>query len=196
MDTSRLDELLRRHAGLIQKVAWAYCRDATDRTDVVQEIAVQLWRAHGRYDPRLRESTWVARIALNVAISFHRREERHRRHRAPQAEAPESSPQPIDPAAAGADAASRDEEAARLRGAIEKLGALDRALVLLHLEGHDHGEIAAALGITAGNVATKWWRIKERLRGALAPAARDAAHEAAGSPARAATNRGDDHGTR
>jgi DNA-directed RNA polymerase specialized sigma24 family protein len=43
MDASEFTALIRRHAGLIHKIAFAYCRNATDREDVVQEIAVQLW---------------------------------------------------------------------------------------------------------------------------------------------------------
>jgi RNA polymerase sigma-70 factor, ECF subfamily len=45
MDAIQLTELVRRHAGLIHKIAHAYCRDAADREDVVQDIAVQLWRS-------------------------------------------------------------------------------------------------------------------------------------------------------
>src|SRR5262245_40973433 len=81
MDATRFSDLIRRNASLIQKVAYAYCRDATDREDVVQEIAMQLWRVRDRYDARWKETTWVYRIALNVAISFHRRERRHRERR-------------------------------------------------------------------------------------------------------------------
>ena len=77
MDPQTFTDLFRRHAGLIHKIAYAYCRDATDREDVVQEIAVQIWRSWHRYDGSFKESTWIYRIALNVAISFHRRERRH-----------------------------------------------------------------------------------------------------------------------
>jgi RNA polymerase sigma-70 factor (ECF subfamily) len=83
MDTSEFTDLIRRHAGLIHKIAYAYCRGATDREDVVQEIAVQLWRSRDRYDERYRHTTWIYRIALNVAISFYRRERRHREHGLP-----------------------------------------------------------------------------------------------------------------
>ncbi len=77
MDTADFTELLRRHAGLIHKIAYAYCRNATDREDVVQEIVAQLWRSRVRYDERYRHTTWIYRIALNVAISFYRRERKH-----------------------------------------------------------------------------------------------------------------------
>jgi RNA polymerase sigma-70 factor (ECF subfamily) len=43
-------------AGLIHKVAYAYCRNATDRDDVIQEITIQLWRSRHRYDARFKET--------------------------------------------------------------------------------------------------------------------------------------------
>ena len=148
--------LVRRHAGLIHKIAWAYCRDATDREDVVQEIAVQLWRAGGRYDGRVRESTWVYRIALNVAISFHRRERRHRQGR-----------EPIEEHAISIAAEEVTDGVRLLRRLVDELGPLDKALVLLHLDGNDHASIAEVLGISTSNVGTKLGRIKERLRAAF-----------------------------
>lgn len=166
MDPTESIALLQRHRGLIHRIAWGYCPDAHAREDVVQEIAVQLWRAGGRYDGRVRESTWVARIAINVAISFHRREERHRRRQAAVDVAA------IDaPALSAAATLEASEELGQLRRCIDEQGALDRALLLLHLEGRDHAAIAEALGISATNVGTKLWRIKGRLRAALASGA-------------------------
>src|ERR1041384_4776780 len=81
MDASEFTALLRRHAGLIHRIAYAYCRNATDREDLVQEVAVQLWRARERYDARYRETTWIYRVAINVAISAYRREKRHHERR-------------------------------------------------------------------------------------------------------------------
>jgi RNA polymerase sigma-70 factor (ECF subfamily) len=66
--------LIDEHKGIIFKIANAYCHNPEDRKDLVQEIAVQLWKSHGKYDPRFKLSTWVYRIALNVAISAYRRE--------------------------------------------------------------------------------------------------------------------------
>ena len=71
----RFEHLLHEHRRIIFKVASVYARDAEDRQDLVQEICVQLWRAFARYDPaRARLSTWIYRIALNVAISQLRRQ--------------------------------------------------------------------------------------------------------------------------
>lgn len=167
MDTAEFTELLRRHAGLIHKIAYAYCRDATDREDVVQEIVVQLWRSRDRYDERYRHTTWIYRIALNVAISFYRRERRHR-DRAEVLDEQRFVVEPVEPS----------EDARRLLACIDELGALEKALVLLYLDGNDHAAIAEVLGISVSNVGTKLGRIKDTLRASLgAPTRKDKAHE-------------------
>jgi RNA polymerase sigma factor (sigma-70 family) len=158
MDARQLTDLIQKHARLIQKIAYAYCRDATDREDIVQEVAVQLWRSRHKYDARYRETTWIYRIALNVAISFHRRERRHRDRRLP-----------IDDHAATIAAEPRPgDDIQLLLRCIDDLGALDRALVVLYLDGNDHASIADVLGISVSNVGTKLGRIKDRLRAAFA----------------------------
>ena len=156
MDTADFTELLERHAGLIHKIAYAYCRNATDREDVVQEIIVQLWRARDRYDERYRHTTWIYRIALNVAISFYRRERRHR-DRAQSLDEQQFIIESVEPS----------EDAQQLFASIDELGALEKALVLLYLDGNDHAAIADVLGISVSNVGTKLGRIKDTLRASL-----------------------------
>lgn len=143
--------------GILFQVANAYCRDPEDRRDLVQDILVQVWRSFDRFDGRCKFSTWMYRIALNVAISFTRAE---RARAAPllQDEArlcglPDLS-DPGPPA----------EELAFLRRFIDGLPALDKALILLYLDDRPHAEIAEVLGLTATHVATKIGRLKQRLR--------------------------------
>jgi RNA polymerase sigma-70 factor (ECF subfamily) len=158
MEVTELTALLRRHAGLIRKIAYAYCRNPADREDVVQEITVQLWRGRDRYDPRYRETTWIYRIALNVAISFYRRERRHHERS-----------EPLDDAAAlpAAEPVELGGDVELLLRFIAELGALDKALVLLYLDDNDHAEIAEVLGISVSNVGTKLGRIRDKLRTAF-----------------------------
>src|SRR3546814_20351390 len=86
-DHQAFGELLQQHRGIVFKVANAYARSAEDRDDLAQEIAVQLWRAWPGYDPARRFSTWMYRIALNVALSFLRSHGHRRRHAVPLDEA-------------------------------------------------------------------------------------------------------------
>ena len=158
MEAQQFTSLVQQHAGMIHKVALAYCRDATDREDVIQEIAMQLWRSRERYDERFKLATWVYRIALNVAISFHRRERRHGEGVLSIAEHAISIEAPTD---------EPDDNVQLLLACIDDLNALDKALVLLFLDEYDHPAIAEVLGISVSNVGTKLMRIKDKLRGAF-----------------------------
>lgn len=150
--------LLQRHSGIVFKVVNSYARGADERAELAQEIAAQLWHAWPEYDPARSFSTWMYRIALNVAISQLRSMELRRRHDAV----------PLDDALHVADGNAADpEQEQRLRllqGFIARQPQLDRALLLLYLEERPQREIAEILGITESNVSTKIGRLKQRIR--------------------------------
>lgn len=148
-------ELLNSHQKILHKVASTYCWNAGDREDLLQEIAIQLWRSYPGFDGRCRFSTWAYRIALNVAISFVRQAVARDRPLVSGEEHLADIPDGAAPPSA---------ELQFLHRFIQSLGGLDKALLLLYLDGHSHQEIAEVLGITATNVATKIGRLKQRLR--------------------------------
>lgn len=154
----RFLRLLDEHKKILYKVAGSYCSNPADRQDLVQEMVVQLWRSFDRYDDRLRFSTWMYRIALNVAISFVRSETRRVRHMVPAEESI------LEIAADGTEPAEPDESLELLQGFLERLDELDRALLLLYLDGNRHDAISEILGISETNVGTKIHRLKQRLR--------------------------------
>lgn len=71
---------IEQHKKILYKVCNAYCKDRDSREDLAQEITFQLWRSFGKFDGRSQFSTWMYRIALNVAISFYRSEGTRTRH--------------------------------------------------------------------------------------------------------------------
>src|SRR5687768_11374081 len=153
----RFRELLERHRGIVLKVAHTYCRETEDRRDLAQEIAAQLWKAFPAWDEARPFATWMYRVALNTAISHARGNAWRERHVALE-------DSPIEPA--------HDAEAERETGdgiralyrVIDRLAALDRALLLLYLDERSQREIAEILGIGESNVATKIGRLKLRIR--------------------------------
>ncbi len=156
--------LLDAHRKILFKVAGSYARGAEDRRDLVQEMVVQLWRSFDRYDPALRFSTWMYRIALNVAISSLRSESRRARTFVP------AEDEILALATAPAVAADIEGDLRAMWQAIDGLDALDRALLILYLDGQSHGTIAEVLGLSPTNVGTKIGRIKNRLRRDMSPA--------------------------
>lgn len=157
----RFQALLAQHERIVFKVAGMYCRHAEDRRDLAQEIATQAWRSFGRYDPERPFSTWLYRLALNVAISQARGAGLRDRHTEALDE------QAHDVADENALPHEAEERVRALHRFIAGLGALDRALMLLYLEDRSHREIAEVLGISATNVATKIGRLKQRARADL-----------------------------
>lgn len=149
--------LLEEHDRILYKVAGSYCRNPEDRRDLIQEIVVQLWRSFDRYDDRYRFSTWMYRIAMNVAISFYRSQSRRVRATVPIEES-------VLEIAGDQGPEESSEDLRLLHGFIDRLDELNKALIILYLDGNSYDTIAEILGISTTNVATKISRIKERLR--------------------------------
>jgi RNA polymerase sigma factor (sigma-70 family) len=150
----RFQTLLEEHKKILYKVSNLYSRNRDDRNDLTQEIIVELWRSFRKFDNRCRFSTWMYRVALNVAISFYRRESRRIRH--------------VISAEQHLLAATADEKLGddlrTLYQFIEQLDPLHKALILLYLEGNSYQEIAEILGITETNVGTKINRVKLKMK--------------------------------
>ena len=154
-DTANFLNVIEANKGIIYKVANAYCRDPENRKDLIQEIAVQLWLAFPKYDEQFMLSTWIYRIALNVSISFYRKETK--RDQLSQELTNEILSLTTDETDTG-------PEMSMLHQFIRELKEIDRALILLYLEERSQQEIADILGISPSNVSTKVGRIKEQLR--------------------------------
>jgi RNA polymerase sigma factor (sigma-70 family) len=151
-------ELLNQQQALLRRVCRLYCQDADDRQDLFQEIVLQLWRAYPHYQPQpgAKLSTWLYRVALNVAIS----NLRQRTRRPAVGELDEEALAVVQTADSGPDADDR----AALYLAIGQLSDVDKAFVLLYLEERPYEEMADILGITQNNVRVKMHRIQEKLR--------------------------------
>ena len=160
-DHDTFSTLLQRHARIVGKVAASYARHADEREDLAQEIAAELWHAWPRYDPARSFSTWMYRVALNVAIGHLRAQALRRHHVVPLDDDAHAL---ADPDAADPE---REQHLRLLRGFIARQPALERALLLLYLDERPQREIAEILGISESNVSTKIGRLKQRLRAEL-----------------------------
>lgn len=156
-------ELLKQHVGILNKVAGTYCKNESDRRDLIQEMLIQIWKSMPKYNAQFAVSTWLYRIALNTAISFYRKNQALRRNQVAM----------NDPVANTIQETTSDPEHERqlqlLEQFIHELNDLDKALMLLYLEGKSHAEIAEILGISTSNVSTKIGRIKEKLKIRFSP---------------------------
>lgn len=151
--------LLTAHQGLLRKLAWAYGRSPADRADLLQDMALQLWAVFPQWDAARPFATWAWRVALSVALAGARR----------AASRPAESAS--DAALAGVACESAGPESlaigAELLAVLDALEPLNRALLMLTLEGLSYREIGEVLGLTEGNVGVRLTRLKPRVRALL-----------------------------
>ena len=129
-----------------------FSKDSEEVNDLFQEVLINLWKGISSFKSQSNIRTWIYRIALNTCISAERKKKKI-----------ETVPLSVDINLFD----DTDEEAKQvqlLHARINKLQPFDKAIVLLWLENMSYDEIGAIVGITTQNVATRLFRIKEKLK--------------------------------
>jgi RNA polymerase sigma factor (sigma-70 family) len=147
------EEVVSKNIGLLYKVARSYSNCEEDREDLIQEMILQLWRSIDKYDDTYKLSTWIYRIAMNTAISFLRTDSLRKKHHVI------TDKTFIEEIPCGANIELMFE----IQRILQSLNKFDRAMLIMHLDGLDYGEIADVLSISASNVATRISRLKQHL---------------------------------
>jgi RNA polymerase sigma-70 factor (ECF subfamily) len=151
------DRLLAENGGALSRLAASYTDSAADRDDLVQEIALAIWRALPHFRGECSERTFTFRIAHNRAVTYLTRRRAQRAEAAAPIEVADTAPNPE----AGV---VRDQQGARLRQAVHSLPLLYRQVVTLMLEGMEYDEMAQVLGISESNVGARLSRARQMLR--------------------------------
>jgi RNA polymerase sigma factor (sigma-70 family) len=146
-------KLILENQGLISSVCRIYYNQEEDIKDVRQDIVFQLWKSLPMFRNECKVSTWIYRVAIQTILSKKRKEKRFHFER-PISEADTNIPTP--PFA--------DDDLQQLKHIIGQLEDIDKAIVVLYLEGYCHKEIAAIVKSTQTNISTRMNRIKTRLR--------------------------------
>lgn len=152
MDTeTTFNELLARHGALINKVCYFYATDVNDFKDLRQEAWLNIWRSADKFRGDCATTTWIYRITLNSCVSFARRNKRRK------AEPIGDHPELI---ADNTDKAGLIRELYEL---VNRLDDMDKALILMWLDGFDYATIAQVAGLNKTTVGTRLHRIKNKL---------------------------------
>lgn len=159
----RWEPKLRAYVGQIVKLP-------EEARDVAQEAFLRAWSNLDQYNPSFRFSTWLFRIAHNLAIDHLRR----RRQGLVSLEAGEDDEgstlvlDPADPRRGPLANLANRELAEALAREIDRLPAAYRELVTLrHFVGLAYNEIAELKGLPLGTVKNKLFRAHSVLRQAL-----------------------------
>lgn len=165
-DREAFSILVQRYQRRVVGVALAVVHNPQDALELAQETFVRAFENLRTFESRSSFSTWLYRIAANLAIDLRRRERRHTFVRGEEAEIE------IDrlPNSAGDSFAefSRAELNQRLRAALDELTPEHRAVILLReVEGLSYDEISDMLQCPRGTVMSRLHYARNRLRAIL-----------------------------
>lgn len=154
MDKNEFVNMVRSHQALINNVCYFYFPSEDDRKDARQEIILQLWKSISSFENQSKLSTWVYRIALNTVLNIIRKNKSSlKKQAAAMAKAQVSQ-----------DSCSFNDDIEYLKHLIGCLGEIDKAVILLYLEGYGHKEIAGIVSLSVTNVSSRLHRAKQYLR--------------------------------
>jgi RNA polymerase sigma-70 factor (ECF subfamily) len=181
-DDASFDLLLQKYRTPLVNFLYRMVRDAATAEDLAQEVFLRVYRARKQYSPSAKFTTWLFRIATNLALNSVR-DNRYKRMQvsldapAEEDEAPVQLPgreMRID------EHMVERDRAQIIRRAVAALPEKQRVAVLLHkYEEMDYGEIAKILECSESALKSLLFRAYETLRVQLAPlVAQPVAHRA------------------
>jgi RNA polymerase sigma-70 factor (ECF subfamily) len=180
---SDADVMLRVKAGddaafeyLVQKyrrpmVGYMYrmCHNVAAAEDLAQEVFLRVFRSRGNYEPSAKFTTWLYRIATNLAVN-HARDSRHER---PENTVSVDEPDQEtglaldlrDTSLSAEEAILRQERMAAIRQRVQSLPERQRTAVVMHkYQQMDYREIASVLKLSESATKSLLFRAYETLR--------------------------------
>lgn len=144
-----------KNIGIILKISRAYTKTTHDREDLINDIALELWKSYPKFNGDSKISTWFYRIALNVSMNYKRKKKPNLMffHEVNQIKVSDWLDKEED-----------NEQIDLLYECIDNLNEFNKAIIILYLDGNSHDEISMITGISKTNVGTRISRIKEQLK--------------------------------
>jgi RNA polymerase sigma-70 factor (ECF subfamily) len=133
-----------------------YADTEADRQDLYQEILIQVWKGYQKFRGECKFSTWLYQVAINTAIAGFRKEKKSPVIYGDSEQLPDISD-------ANGDKAYNDQ-LELLHQAITQLNDIEKALVMLYLDGKNYDEMESIMGMASGTLRVRMNRIKDKLR--------------------------------
>lgn len=174
-DEMSFELLLQRYRIPVVNFLNRMVRDSAQAEDLAQEVFLRVYRARKDYAPSAKFTTWLFRIATNLALNS-LRDGRHRQMEISIDQKLDDGNQEHAPLEVADDAPDIEQQmlerhrAAMIRQAVDGLPEKQRAAVLLHKYIElDYAEIARTLECSESALKSLLFRAYETLRVQLAP---------------------------
>lgn len=154
MPEKEFENVVRQYKANLYMICYMYAKDSNEANDFFQETLIRLWQGFSQFRGESNINTWLSRICINTCISSLRKKKKHSK----------TIPLSIDMEFLEENNES-GRQLAQMYRLINKLGVLDKALILLWLDNMSYADIAGIMGLSVSNVSVKLMRIKEKLKG-------------------------------
>jgi len=174
-DAASFEVLLRRYRLPMVSYFRRMLRDQGLAEDLAQEVFLRVYKSRERYQPEARFTTWLYRIATNLALNAIR----DRKDEVSDAARDDSDGSPIlerfvDPRPTVEQRLMQGDRERVIRQAVEALPENQRAAVILHkYQEVDYRQIAGILSVSESAVKSLLFRAYETLRVRLEPLLRE-----------------------
>ncbi|MGB6875935.1 MAG: sigma-70 family RNA polymerase sigma factor [Candidatus Acidiferrales bacterium] len=170
-DELSFELLLKKYRTPLVNFLYRMVKDQAAAEDLAQEVFLRVYRARKEYSPSAKFTTWLFRIATNLALNAIR-DGRYRQMQI-SIDTPRDEDEPVIEIAAqemrADDRLIERERNEMIRGAILALPEMQRVAVILHqYEEMDYGQIGKILGCSESALKSLLFRAYETLRVQLA----------------------------
>ena len=136
----------------IHRLCLGYTGDAMLADDLLQEVFIKVWQHYDKFRGESQISTWMYRIAVNTCLQYLRADKSKHKTALDNLQLKEDDTE-----------TEKEQQIQLLYKCISELAETDRLIITLMLEEVPYPEIAAATGISEGNLRVKIHRIKQQL---------------------------------
>jgi RNA polymerase sigma-70 factor (ECF subfamily) len=168
-DQSAFDYLVQKYRRPLVSFMYRMARNTAAAEDLAQEVFLRVYRSRQTYEASAKFTTWLYRIATNLAVN-HARDTRHERPEVTVSldEPDEETGTTLDVADSSItaeEALVRRERMAAIRGKVEALPERQRLAVIMHkYQQMDYKQIADVLKLSESATKSLLFRAYESLR--------------------------------
>ncbi len=149
-------DVLEKNIGIILKIARVYTKVQQDREDLINDITLELWKSFKKFNGKSKISTWIYRVALNTAMNYKRKRKKDSLFSFTNDFKSETQ--------VWLNAQEDSEQSDILYACIDELNEMNKAIILLYLDGNSHEDISEITGISKTNVGTRMSRITDQIK--------------------------------
>jgi RNA polymerase sigma-70 factor (ECF subfamily) len=165
-DVSALDTLIRRYQKEAVRIAYTVLGNETDAMDAAQDAFIKVFRNLERFGGRSQFSTWLYRIVYNAALDLGRKRRRFVQHVEDEdSERQFEPPEDRHDGDAPEESLLDREQAVLVRKCMEQLPQKYSVVIRMKdIEGLSYEHIGQILGVSRGNVMSRLYYGREKLR--------------------------------